>query len=213
MTSPSIACDTPDSGPENGPDKALLRIALLTARKRIPDDQRRAFDTAIGAQVLDWATSMSGGNAGGKSDFPDVLGVPGVLGVYWPIRGEPDLHATYAALIARGVRLALPVVIGAEEPLQFVRWTPGEAMIKDSFGVPFPASGDIVSPQALLIPCVGFTRARLRLGYGGGFYDRTLAVNPRPTTIGISYAEALVEFDSGMHDIALDQIFTESGCF
>ena len=207
MTSPSIACDTPDSGSENGPDKALLRIALLTARKRIPADQRLAFDTAIGARVLDWATNMSDDNDAAKSDCRYVVGV------YWPIRGEPDLHATYAALIARGVQLALPVVVSKGAPLQFVRWTPGEAMIKDSFGVPSPASGEIVSPQALLVPCVGYTRARLRLGYGGGFYDRTLAANPRPTTIGISYTEALVEFDSAIHDIALDRIFTESGCF
>jgi 5,10-methenyltetrahydrofolate synthetase len=109
------------------------------------------------------------------------------------------------------VRLALPVVVDKDAPLRFVNWTPGDAMLKDGFGVAIPASGEVVSPQALLIPCVGFNRQRLRLGYGGGFYDRTLAVDPRPTTVGIGYACGLVDFDGAAHDIALDMIFTETG--
>jgi len=199
MTTPSIACDAHDSSPESGADKALLRSALLTARKSISEGERVAFDTRIGERVIAWASTLASGN-------PDV-----VLGVYWPIRNEPDLRPTYAQLSAQGVRLALPVVMDKNAPLRFLNWTPGDAMIKDSFGVAIPASGEVVRPQALLIPCVGFNRQRLRLGYGGGFYDRTLAVDPRPMTVGIGYACTLVDFDGAAHDIALDAIFTETG--
>ena len=204
MTNPSIACDASDSRPENVAEKGLLRIALLTARKAMPPDQRLAFDTAIGERVIEWATTLSDGNS---------KDISGVLGVYWPIRDEPDLRPAYTALIARGVPLALPVVVGKDAPLQFIRWQPGEAMIKDSFGVAIPANGEVVSPMALLIPCVGFNAQRLRLGYGGGFYDRTLAIKPRPIALGIGYAAGLVDFDGAHHDIALDRIFTESACF
>ena len=210
MTNPSIACDASDSGHENVAEKGLLRIALLAARKAISADQRLTFDTAIGERVINWATALPDGNS---EDVPGRFPVSGVLGVYWPIRDEPDLRPAYATLIARGVQLALPVVVGKDAPLQFIRWQPGEAMIKDSFGVAIPANGEIVIPQALLIPCVGFNPQRLRLGYGGGFYDRTLAIEPRPIALGIAYAAGLVDFSGGHHDIALDQIFTERDCF
>ncbi|WP_225869951.1 5-formyltetrahydrofolate cyclo-ligase [Glaciimonas sp. PCH181] len=180
-------------------DKSQLRSALLQARKAMSDDDRSAFNTAIGDQVIAWATSL-------VAHHPEI-----VIGVYWPIRNEPDLRPTYAALIAQGVQLALPVVVDKDVPLRFVRWTPGDAMLKDSFGVAIPANQTIVNPQALLIPCVGFNRERLRLGYGGGFYDRTLAIAPRPTTVGIGYANGLAEFEGAAHDIALDLILTETG--
>jgi len=199
MTTPSIACDAHDSSPESGADKVLLRSALLTTRKAISASERLDFDARIGKRVIAWATKLA-------SDNPTI-----VLGVYWPIRNEPDLRPAYAQLGTQGVRLALPVVVDKNAPLQFVNWAPGDAMRKDSFGVAIPASGEVVSPQALLIPCVGFNRQRLRLGYGGGFYDRTLAIDPRPMTVGIGYACALVDFDGASHDIALDAIFTETG--
>ncbi|MGS0742251.1 5-formyltetrahydrofolate cyclo-ligase [Glaciimonas sp. GG7] len=179
--------------------KTHLRSTLLTLRQTIPEEKRRAFNAVIGKHVIDWATSLA-------KDHPEV-----VIGVYWPIRNEPDLRPTYAALIAQGVRLALPMVVSKDAPLRFMRWTPGDAMQKDSFGVAVPADGAIVSPQALLIPCVGFNRQRLRLGYGGGFYDRTLALDPRPATVGIAYSSGLVAFDGAAHDIALDLILTEMG--
>lgn len=199
MTTPSIACDAPDSSPESGAEKVLLRSALLTVRKAISERARLDFDTRIGERVIAWATRLASAN-------PEV-----VLGVYWPIRNEPDLRPAYAQLSAQGVRLALPVVVDKDAPLRFVNWTPGDAMLKDGFGVAIPASGTVVSPLALLIPCVGFNRQRLRLGYGGGFYDRTLAIDPRPATVGIGYACGLVDFDGAAHDIALDMIFTETG--
>lgn len=135
---------------------------------------------------------------------------PATLGVYWPIRGEPDLRQTYDELTRLGVRLALPLVDGRDAPLRFVAWKPGDVLVKDAYGVPAPQQADRqVHPDALLVPCVGFNAGKVRLGYGGGFYDRTLAVAPRPLAIGIAYASSLAAFDGEPHDIALDEVITE----
>ncbi|PFH09265.1 5,10-methenyltetrahydrofolate synthetase [Collimonas sp. PA-H2] len=194
---PSIACDASDATPN--PDKALLRPALLAARRAIAADSRRDWDLELGRRVIAWVASW-------RQAQPD-----GVLGVYWPIRGEPDLRPAYAELAANGVPLALPIVVDNDSPLRFVAWTPGDSMVKDSFGVAVPASDVGATPSALLIPCVGFNRGKLRLGYGGGFYDRTLALAPRPQAIGIAYSCGLAEFEGAAHDIALDAIITEAG--
>lgn len=176
-------------------NKTTLRRTLLAARRAIATDLRSQWDAAIGTQVLAWLAAHP----------------VQTLGVYWPIRGEPDLRTTYAALAAHGVQLALPVVIGKDTALAFAAWTPGDAMTQDSFGVAIPASaGTGVRPDALLIPCVGFNTQRIRLGYGGGMYDRTLALAPRPLTVGIAYACAQTTFDAEPHDIALDAIITEA---
>jgi 5-formyltetrahydrofolate cyclo-ligase len=174
--------------------KTMLRSALLAARNAIGADVRSQWDAAIGAHVVAWW----------KANPVQTLGV------YWPIRSEPDLRATYADLASRGVRLALPIVAGKNAPLRFAAWTPGDALVQDSLGIAIPAADIIVQPQALLIPCVGFNTERIRLGYGGGFYDRTLALQPRPLAIGIGYACALAVFDGAPHDVALDMIITES---
>lgn len=175
-------------------NKSDLRQVLLAARRAIEPAQRRAWDAAIGDNVLHWW---------------NVHRTP-TLGVYWPIRGEPDLSPVYAVLVERGVRLALPVVVGHAAPLHFAAWSPGDPMQKDAFGVATPAArSPAVQPDAILIPCVGFNAGRMRLGYGGGFYDRTLALAPRPAAIGIAYSNASAEFGSEAHDIALDLIITE----
>jgi len=180
--------------PDNTAQKAALRRELLANRQAIPTEVRRAGDAAIGERVLTW-----------WSAHPVKT-----MGVYWPIRGEPDLMDCYGALSARGVKLALPVVAGRDAPLRFIEWKPGDAMTKDAFGVSIPLSGNEVQPEALLIPCVGFNDERFRLGYGGGFYDRTLERAPRPVTVGIAYACARASFVADDHDVALDALITES---
>ena len=130
------------------------------------------------------------------------------LGVYHPIRKEPDLHALYNVLSAQGVHLSLPIILGQDQALGFVRWTPGDALVKDTLGTSVPVERVAVQPQALLIPCLGFNAERIRLGYGGGFYDRTLALQPRPLAIGVAYAHALREFPGEPHDMVLDVIIT-----
>jgi 5,10-methenyltetrahydrofolate synthetase len=179
--------------------RSVLRRQLLECRNTLEPELRRARDAAIGAHVLAHRALAPAAHA--------------VVGIHWPVRGEPDLRPVYAALAARGAQLALPVIIDRAAPLKFARWAPDAVLVEGAFGVPVPATLAWVQPQVLLIPCLGFSAERFRLGYGGGFYDRTLALLPRPATIGIAYACALVEFEPAPHDIALDCILTEKGCW
>lgn len=171
---------------------------LLMQRQALTPEERAHHDAALSAHLLDWCAG-----------HPAAC-----FGVYWPIRGEPDLREAYAELARRGQRLALPVVTARDAPLAFAAWTPGEALAEGAMKVPVPASPHrLVKPDALLIPCVGFNKARSRLGYGGGFYDRTLAQEPRPSTVGISYQFAMTEFSADQHDIALDTVLTEENTY
>lgn len=195
MTSdPRIPC-SPAQGPApKGEPKQALRKHLLGVRRSVDAATRAAWDQAIGAQLLAWWRAQ---------ELP-------ALGVYWPLSGEPDLQAAYAELARLGVRLRLPVVVEKHAPLQFAEWEIGEAMVKDQMGVAVPAQLRMTAmPPALLVPCLGFNAQGFRLGYGGGFYDRTLDRTPRPQTLGVAYACQQADFDSDRHDVALDTIITE----
>jgi len=175
--------------------KQDLRPQLLALRRNLTADQRMQFDQLLCEHVLAW-----------HATHPVAS-----LGVYWPIRGEPDLQAAYEELAKRGVQLALPVVVAADTPLQFATWKPGDATIPGAMKVPIPVEPrTLIEPQALLIPCVGFNSKRARLGYGGGFYDRTLARIPRPLAVGIAYQCTQAEFTADEHDVRLDAILTEA---
>jgi len=183
--------------PEIMSDKTALRRTLLDARKALTIEQREQWDAAIGSRIMAWW------------EMHPVQ----TLGVYWPIQNEPDLRRVYGALTSCGVQLALPIVTGQAAPLKFVAWKPGAPLVKGAMGVLVPAQADTTMyPEALLVPCLGFNATRIRLGYGGGFYDRTLAASPRPLAIGIGYACALAIFHGAPHDIALDTIITEASC-
>ena len=174
--------------------KAALRRALGARRAAIAPERKAEWDAAIGAQLVAWWRTQA----------------VDALGVYWPLRGEADLSEAYAELVRAGVRLALPVVVARDAPLAFADWQPGEAMVKDEMGVAVPQVLRFVArPPALLVPCLGFNQQGFRLGYGGGFYDRTLEHAPRPTTLGIAYTCLEAEFASAAHDVALDRIITE----
>lgn len=174
-------------------NKTELRSSLLAARCAIAADLRASCDTAIAERVHIYVK---------KNKIR-------TLGVYWPIKSEPDLRPLYADLSRDGVKLALPVVVGSNAPLAFAVWIPGDALTCDACGVPTPVQRELMYPEGLLIPCVGFNADNIRLGYGGGFYDRTLAVKPRPRAIGIAYASARASFSADPHDIALDTIITD----
>ncbi|WP_296002100.1 5-formyltetrahydrofolate cyclo-ligase [Rugamonas sp.] len=175
--------------------KAQLRARLLAARRGVDAATKAVWDRAIAARVLAWAREQN----------------VAALGVYWPLRDEPDLHAAYAELARLGVRLLLPVVVERHAALEFAQWQIGEAMVRDQMGVAVPAQLRMeAAPPALLVPCLGFNRGRYRLGYGGGFYDRTLARQPRPKTVGVAYACLEADFDNDAHDVALDLVLTEA---
>ena len=138
---------------------------------------------------------------------------PWKIGGYWPIRNEPDIRALFHELTKGGHRIGLPLVDRVQRPLTFVHWKPQSAMAPGFLGVPVPTSGNAVYVELLLVPCLGFSTGpdgvKHRLGYGGGYYDRTLAAR-RCKTIGIAYEAMRSEhFAAGPHDVPLDHIVTE----
>ena len=134
-----------------------------------------------------------------------------VVGLYWPIRGEIDLRDFARDLVAAGGIVGLPVVVQDAAPVEFWRWHPGVALKRGHWNIPVPPRRDVVLPDVLVVPLVGFDSGRYRLGYGGGFYDRTLAAAvPRPHTIGIAFTDAeLPTIHPQPHDIPMDVIVTE----
>lgn len=180
--------------PEQSFTKAGLRSRLLSDRQEIPAEVRRIWNDLIGERLLVWWDQYRFAT----------------LGVYWPIRSEPDLRPYYEELARRGALLALPAVTGKDMPLDFLAWKPGDEMVRDAFGVMVPRQVKKIAPQALLLPCVGFNSDNYRLGYGGGFYDRTLAAEPRPVAIGIAYECARAEFEAESFDMPLDLVLTEA---
>ena len=134
-----------------------------------------------------------------------------VIGFYWPIRGEYDARKLVAALIDRGAVAAMPVVVQKGAPLVFRSWHPGTRMEDGFWNIPVPAEGDPVMPTTLLVPLVGFDEMGYRLGYGGGYYDRTLASLPaRPVAIGVGYELShLGTIYPQSHDIPMSAIVTE----
>jgi 5-formyltetrahydrofolate cyclo-ligase len=133
-----------------------------------------------------------------------------IVSVYWPIRGEPDLRKWMHDRWERGTRLALPIAVTHAQPLSFREWQPGTRLAHGLWRIPYPAEGAEVTPTVLLVPVVGFDQSGYRLGYGGGFFDRTLAVlRPRPLAIGLGYACAAIEtIFPQAHDIPMDWIVT-----
>jgi 5-formyltetrahydrofolate cyclo-ligase len=104
----------------------------------------------------------------------------------------------------------MPVVLERHQPLVFVHWQPGDPLAKDASGTMAPsARGNYLQPDTVLAPCIGYTEQNLRLGFGGGYFDRTLGQQSRPRAVGIAYAFAKVSFDAEPHDIPLDLIITD----
>ncbi|MEZ5324672.1 MAG: 5-formyltetrahydrofolate cyclo-ligase [Verrucomicrobiales bacterium] len=133
--------------------------------------------------------------------------------VYWPYRGEPDLRCWMESVRARGGTCALPCVVQRHFPLVFRVWKPGVRMERGIWNIPVPAPGSEVTPDIIIAPVVGFDRAGYRLGYGGGYFDRTLAALPtkaRAIGVGFSLAEVPTIFPQHF-DVPMDAIVTEKG--
>ncbi|MCF3631137.1 5-formyltetrahydrofolate cyclo-ligase [Thalassospiraceae bacterium LMO-SO8] len=137
----------------------------------------------------------------------------GGFGFYWPFRGELDLRDFAAAATSGGGAMALPVVVKEKQPVEFWEWCPETKMVPGVWSIPVPASRKPIQPPALLIPLLGFDDAGYRLGYGGGYYDRTLAAAAgKPLAIGVGYAvDRLATIHPQPHDIPMDAIVTEEG--
>ncbi|WP_254915909.1 5-formyltetrahydrofolate cyclo-ligase [Pandoraea sp. PE-S2T-3] len=189
--------------------KRALRRSLLATRETLAG--RDTLDAALARRLADEIARRA----------------PRCIGFYWPIQSEFDARGVVSAWLgesgqntepaaASPLRLAaLPVVTAPATPLVFHRWTPATPMIEGRYRIPVPQDTEVLVPDLLLVPCVGFTRDGLRLGYGGGFYDRTLhARSPRPQTLGIAYdALEVASLVAEAHDLALDAIVTESATY
>jgi 5-formyltetrahydrofolate cyclo-ligase len=184
-------------------EKRALRQQLVEQRLKMPDRLRRAD---LLQQVMRiWLVGR-----------PDT-----VIGAYWPIKGEfdplPALHRWKedGELLDRAQlrRIGLPVMDKLHRTLSFHAWFPGCPMEEDAYGIPKPKDTEVVVPTLLFVPCVGYGVGGYRLGYGGGFYDRTQAqLKPRPFTVGLGFAQGfLPDFEPEAHDVALDAMLNELG--
>lgn len=142
------------------------------------------------------------------------LGTDEVVAAYWPIRDELDCRAITERLHSQGQRVCLPVVIGKGRPLEMRIWENGASLHPAGFGTlaPDPAA-PVAEPDLVLVPLLGFDKYGTRLGYGGGYYDRTIAaMAKRPRLIGFAFAAQEVDrIPAGPHDIRLDAVVTEQG--
>ena len=134
------------------------------------------------------------------------------LAGYMPMRTEID---PLPAMAAHSGPVGVPVIIGAGQALRFRAWTPDAAMVAGEFGAMIPATGDWITPTVVIVPLVGFDARGYRLGYGGGFYDRTLeGLRAHGPVVAIGYAFAaqeMAEVPIEDTDQRLDMIVTEQG--
>jgi len=170
------------------------RERLLALRQDMPASQRRLLGEKIEAGVK-----------------AALAAAPGPLGVYWPFRAEFDPRGIVDWAVAAGRVVALPVVVDRKGPLEYRAWKPGEPLVDGVWNIPVPEKRELVVPEAVLAPLVGFDAACYRLGYGGGYFDRTLAaLKPRPMAIGVGFAmQELATIHPQEFDIPMDVIVTE----
>ena len=187
----------PPTPPEIDEKKRRLRAEMIERRKRLADvDAGRALAKSVA----------------GLGPFRPGAPVSG----FYPMPPEIDVLPVLSWFSGRGHPTALPAVAGRRQPLVFRSWSPGEPLDDGAFGIPFPAAGaaDLI-PEILLVPLLAFDRRGHRLGYGGGFYDRTLAdlrARGPVLAIGVGYAfQEVDEVPNGAYDQRLDAIATETG--
>ena len=179
--------------------RRTLRHQLIEKRAALPratlDEYRLRIDTHL------------------QRSFPDL--VHGVIAFCWPYENEYDARHLVAGLRRRGVTTALPVIVAPKSALVFREWHPGITLAEGPLGIPFPSDGPEVQPDSVLLPVVGFDAGGYRLGYGGGYFDRTLAaIAHRPRVIAIAYEFMFIEtIHPQPHDLPADYVVTERGVY
>ena len=177
--------------------RRALRRELLARRMALDKALHQELSAGIVAHLL--------------AHFPP----PQTLAFCWPIKQEPDVRAIVDTWRQAGTRTTLPVVISEHAALAFREWQPDTPLESDRYGIPTPAQGDWLVPDLILLPLNGFDPAGYRLGYGGGYFDRTLAaLSPRPLAVGIGFElNRVATIQPEEHDQPLDWIITEAGVF
>lgn len=173
------------------------RKRLIEARKALAEDDRRERNRAIDAAL--------------EQGFAALAGT--TIGFCWPIAAEPEPRFAVRRWREQGSRAALPVVVAPRTPMEFREWWPGAPTEKGVYDIPYPVGTLSLTPQAALVPVNGFDAGACRLGYGGGFFDRTLAsLAIKPVCLGLGYEIARLEtIYPQPHDIPFDFIVTEAG--
>ena len=179
------------------------RTRLIAARMALSVQQLTAFRDAIDTHL---ARAFPGLDAS-------------TVAFCWPYHNEYDARHLAYRLRERGAKTALPVVVASGQPLIFRLWKPGDPLAKGVYDIPYPATGDAIVPDVALVPMNGFDAGGYRLGYGGGFFDRTLAAlrtggATRPVAIGVTYELAHIEtIQPQPYDIPMDFVVTERGVY
>ena len=179
-------------------EKRALRRAMLAWRAGLEEAERRAAADGLLATL--------------RRERP--IASPGVVSGFWPIKEEIDIRPLLAELFDQGCRLALPVVQGKGLPLLFRAWKPGDALEAGVFGTQQPgAQCEALEPDALIVPLLACDEEGWRLGYGGGFYDRTLAglrTRKTVTAVGVGFNGQLVpKVPHGPSDQRIDWLLTD----
>ena len=171
--------------------KARLRAEMLARRGSFDPDAGAALAAVIAAEL----------------QFPKGACIAGV----WPLPGEMDLRPAMTALFAEGHPIVLPQTPARGQSLIFRRWSPGCTMLREAFGT-FRPDGPVERPDIVFVPLLAFDGSGNRLGYGGGFYDRTLAALPDCEAIGFAYeAQRVPCVPAEPHDRSLSRVVTEKG--
>ncbi|MDP6602583.1 MAG: 5-formyltetrahydrofolate cyclo-ligase [Rhodospirillales bacterium] len=189
-------------------EKKRLRRRMSELRAGVDEPARRRAAERVKANFLDAMTEMG---------LPcDTAECRAAFAGYWPKASELDPRPLLVALDGRGYACALPVVVGRRQPLRFRRWSPGMALEPASFGLREPPeTASEISPDVILAPLLAFDLGGNRLGYGAGFYDRTLErlrQHCRVLAVGVAYAFQCVDavpFGSG--DQPLEWVVTDEG--
>lgn len=194
---------------ESEPAPAGMERADIMAWRK--SERARLIESRLAATAAErevWSAAIAAALEAIAGDVRDRI-----VSLYWPFRGEPDLRPWMHRIERQGGVCALPVVIEKGRPLVFRVWREGEPLARGVWNIPVPATGPEVVPDIVIAPVVGFDPDNYRLGYGGGFFDRTLAALPaKPPVIGVGYAlQAIATIHPLAHDIPMDAIVTEKG--
>ena len=186
-----------DLSDDNGGFRRNLRRAGLAARAALTPAERATRAAALAGHLSGWFGART----------------PASFGFCLPHRDEPDLRPLAAELHARGWRAVVPVVVAVAAPMAFRDWQPDAPLGTDRHGIAIPLTAEAAPPAVLLLPLLAFDVAGYRLGYGGGYFDRTLAgLVPRPVCVGAGFeCGRVADIRPQAHDARLDWIATEAG--